>query len=336
MIFGEVFGTRFDNHAPLNIYLTCSLDAIMARVPIATYQIDSMLRGFGRSSYIMSGRLGIPSPNYTMDALLILDENDSRRYESFVNALMWAFANEWRLAARAINMSASRMKLDYANTDDLDEHWGVILNLKRRYGEDDESYRLRLSTRVRILTSSGTKPNCQTIIDHIIDAPGGSRLETFSPASVVLSWTSPDAIEAAIAKQDLIADAMDKMIAGGVSWSTSYPKISYTMAFDRMYHDIVTYDMDGAISKKRGIVYRMSGGMWNAVGLTYNCDGLLYSKENTSYKIQSRLLEFPRVTYSMQSTLSDVTEFTHNIAYDIDAAISKANRRFYTMGGDLT
>ena len=335
MIFGTPFEVAFDDAAPSRNYLSYSMESVMSNVPLERYNMDVLLKANPIYAYKMSCRMGLPTPGYLCDGIIVLDKNDPRLPDSFVNVYMWTFANEWRLAARAIEDAQYRMKLDFASSEDLDEQWGVMLGLRRRSGESDDSYRTRLSTHIRIITSSGTKENCQTIIDRITGAPGGSNLETFGNAEVVLSWTSPDAIIAARDKSDLIEEAMDRMFACGVSWSTSYPLLDYD--FDGLIEGpvISEYNINGAISKLRGIQYRASTSLFNYGSKTYNIDSLLYSKGLKNYSIKYLLIKEPIKTYSMNGKLNMYTEFEHESYYYVDFLNSKNMKRSYMIGGIL-
>lgn len=335
MIFGTPFEVAFDEEASSDIYLTYSYDAIMSRVPRVVYNSDTLVKFNPILSYKMSSRVGLPTPGYLCDAIIVLDKADPRLSDSFVNVYMWTFANEWRLAARAIENAQYRMQLDFASTEDLDEQWGVMLGLRRKSGESDDSYRTRLATHIRIITSSGTKENCQTIIDRIIGAPGGSNLETFGNAEVVLSWTSPDAIIAAVSKADLISEAMDRMLACGVSWSTSYPLADYDI--DGLMEGPVNieYNINGAISKLRGIQYRASSSIFNYGSKTYNADALLYSKEFSEYEMRYLLIKEPIKTYAMDGNLRMYAKFDHESYYYVDFLNSKNMKRSYMIGGKV-
>lgn len=336
MIFGTAVETPFDDLAAIVKYKTYSLDAILANLPRVTYDQDALLKSNVTVTYRASARVGVPTPSYQADAIIVLDPEDPRLSDSFINGLMWAYANEWRKAARAIELLDLRMKLDYASTDDLDDYWGVMLGLRRKSAETDTDYRTRLAIRITAITSSGTKANCQAVIDRITGTPGGSNLETFAPAEVVLSWTSPDAIVAALAKSSMITEAMDQLVAAGVSWSTSYPLASYQMDGITGGPEISTYEMDGAISKLRGFVYHMSGGMWDMGGTHYHADGLLYDSGYANYQADLKLLGTGFATYAMNGKTVALTGVTQIVTYSADALRSRVLKRSYMMGGELT
>lgn len=329
MIFDTPFETPFDEPSATTAYKTYSLDAIIANLPRIVYDSDALLRADKVLTYRASARIGIDTPSYQADAILVLDPSDPRLSDSYINALMWAFANEWRKAKRAIELLDLRMKLDYANTSDLDDHWGVVLGLHRKSGESDDTYRARLATHIRILTSSGTKANCQAIIDRITGCPNGSEIETFGPAEVVLSWTSPDAIVAAQAQSALIAEAMDRMMAAGVSWSTSYPLTGYNADGLMQGPSIVTYSTDGAISKKRGIQYHMASSMWENGATHYHADVAIQTEHTVSYQMKSEATQDKAISYQIDGNLSA----KHAIAYQAGAYAEKWLTSSYSFDG---
>ena len=335
MVFGIPFGTAFDEIANKIRYKSYSLDTILARLPKIHYKIDTQLVAKSFHTYKMSARVGFPTPSYQADAIIVLDPRDPRLSDAFINVLMWAYANEYRRARKSIDLMALRMKLDFANTNDLNDYWGPLLGLRRKSLEDDDSYRTRLATHIRIITSSGTKANCRAVIDRITGLPGGSKIETFYPAEVVLSWLSPDVIEVAKDKSALISEAMDRMLAAGVSWSTSYPIVKYQMDFKKMYPEFINYQMDGAIEKKRGITYHMISSIWDTNSLTYQIDALLYTKILQTYRAGGRLAEDKSIGYQMGGIMLELHAYSRYSVYQVDAAIQDRKRRFYNMSGEL-
>lgn len=335
MLFGTPFGTKFNEFATSIHYGSYSLDSIIARLPKVHYSEDCLLCAIAHHTYKMSARVGIPTPSYQMDVIIILSPQDPRLSDAYINVLMWAYGNEYRRAARSIDLMALRMKLDFANTNDLDDYWSPLLGLRRRTLEDDDSYRARLATHIRIITSSGTKNNCQAVIDRITGLPGGSRIESFA-AEVVLSWTSPDVIEVAKEKSALISEAMDRMLAAGISWSTSYPIATYQMDFKEMYPEFVTYQMNGSVRKKRGVVYHMASSLWDVGSADYQMDAILYSKVLQSYRAGARLVQDKSIDYQMGGVLLELRAYSRYSSYRADAAIQDKKRRFYTMSGDIT
>lgn len=361
MIFEhDPFETPFDSPATKARYETYSIEAVLANVPRAPYDADALLKAVATHTYSVSARVGLETPSYQTDAIIVLDPADPRLDESFVNALMWSFANEWRKAARAIELLELRMKLDYAQTDDLDDYWGVVLGLRRKGLETDDDYRTRLAIRIAILTSSGTKANCQAIIDRITGTPGGSLFETFAPAHIVLSWTSPDAIVAAQAKSSMISDAMDAMIAAGVSWSTSYPLVTYDIDGHMIGYDTTDYQIGGAIGKLRGFVYHMTGGIWDSGSATYQADGALQVAGGVTYRTVSRIVQDAIKTYQLGGIVARGQDVTYLAAayaqkplvaghqsdgivaisglgtYSSDGILQKTRHGNYQMGGILT
>lgn len=360
MIFENPFEVAFDDPASIVKYKTYSLDSILINVPRVTYDSDALLKGSAIATYRASARVGVETPTYQADAILVLDPNDPRLSDSYINALMWAFANEWRKAARAIELLELRMKLDYAQTDDLDDYWGVVLGLRRKGSETDDDYRTRLAIRITILTSCGTKANCQAVIDRITGMPGGSLLETFAPARVVLSWTSPDAIAAALPKTAMISAAMDEMVAAGISWSTSYPLVSYQADGITSGNELATYQASGAISKLRGYVYHMSASMWDTEIVTYRADGALQTSGSLTYRMQfgatadhsctystdSIMTLVPGVTYRADGIVKAIPIVTYRIdgfaeepciaSYECDTIAQKQYRLSYVMGGTVS
>ena len=273
--------------------------------------------------------------SYSADAILTVDPNDPRINDSFINVFLWAAGNEWNKALNAIELTSLRLKLDYASSNDLDEFWGVFLDLKRRANEEDEHYRTRLATYIRIVTSNGTKSNCETIIDRITGVRGGVTLLNFYPATVYLKWNNPEAIINAEANHDILEESLDMMFAAGVDWSVYYPVKSYQADWKRIYEEVLSYNADGAISIIKGKNYYARASMWEETAKTYYIGSYLYSSDYVSYRIAIRILEDILVGYQADSYVVNVSEFTHYVNYSIACYNSKVMKRGYRASGTL-
>jgi len=148
---------------------------------------------------------------------------------SVMNALVWAWAETFDSVWRKMETMANALKLEHATDTYLDDAWGQIFDLPRIYQETDTAYRDRLKTRTTILTSSGTKSNCETIIDSIIGMFGETTVTTRYPSSVQITFSSIDAMRIAKEKQDTLNYLIPQMVAAGISYSMYLPFIDYFM-----------------------------------------------------------------------------------------------------------
>jgi len=148
---------------------------------------------------------------------------------SVMNALVWAWAETFDSVWRKMETMANALKLEHATDTYLDDAWGQIFDLPRIYQETDTAYRDRLKTRTTILTSSGTKSNCETIIDSILGMFGETTVTTRYPSSVQITFSSIDAMRIAKEKQDTLNYLIPQMVAAGISYSMYLPFIDYFM-----------------------------------------------------------------------------------------------------------
>jgi hypothetical protein len=335
--FEEPFEQPFDYHDYIINYNSYSIDSRLIGIPRIHYYSDTLIAAVPLKTYFISARMGVLTPSYSMDAIVILDSNDPRYTESYVDALFWGFGNEWNKAASSIQLLDIRMKLDFATKEDLDNLWGVILGLGRYAGESDELYRTRLSTYIRIITSSGTKSNCEAVLDRITGLQGSSDLKSYYPATVVLNWTSPSAVERAAPMASMIAEAMDGMLAAGISWSTSYPWATYNMDMAKAYLEIATYNMDGATTKQRGRIYYATGSMWATIQIpvAYTMQGYQYGRTTVEYKSSAGMFSTGFGTYDIMSSLVDLEPFGQTFSYLQGGYSQKKFRRVYEISGEL-
>jgi hypothetical protein len=102
-----------------------------------------------------------------------------------------------------------------------------------------------------------------------------------------------------------------------------------------MYNEIVNYDVNGAISKLRGLQYRSQGSIWEAGSSSYDIDALLYSQGDLYYRTAVNIFAIHSLSYLMQSVLSEITEFLHGKTYLAGAYNSVIYKRSYRMSGTL-
>lgn len=105
----------------------------------------------------------------------------------------------------------------------LDEVWGQIYDLPRLTGETDDDYRARLKTYVKVLTGSGTVPNSQEVIDHLIGLPGETVISSVWPAQARINFRTVTGMRAAKAHLTLLNSVLPGMFAAGVDYSLHTP-----------------------------------------------------------------------------------------------------------------
>lgn len=332
MIIGtDPFETVFDLAGASIHNDTWQMDARKVEVPRVTYEADLLIRGQYRKFYQMSARIGLPTPTYSMDVVIVHDASDPRLTESLINCFFWAYANQHDQADQAIQSVVHRLKLDYAASEDLDDHWGRVLGLRRRGGETDETYRTRLATYIRKITSYGTTANVQAVIDRIVGITGASTLETLSPATVRLGWTDTETAKIAVTKSAQIEEAMDDVLAAGVTWATAYPYAEYQMDWFRWLPVTVTYEASTAIAKRRGYVYLAATGIWESGLETYDADAVLYGPATATYRVDGRKISIGSASYLAATKINQLYERGVTSDYLAGAWTSKSIKRMYMM-----
>jgi hypothetical protein len=342
MIFGaDPFGTEFDEVVAKIRYASYSSSVtVWDENPAVRYHMDGKLKAKVAQTYKMSARIGVPSPYYDMDVVLVLDKDDPRYLGSFASAFFWTYADQYRKIDAAIQSMVSRLKLDFATSDDLDDYWGQVLGVRRRYNEADEDYRTRLATHIRVITSSGTSTNIRAVVDRITGIAGGSVLEPFYPATLRLSWTSPDIAKVAETQDALISAAMDRAVASGISWSTAYPYMEYSMDAMAEAPQYAGYLMDAAVAKRRGYNYYMTTGLWNDGSSGYDEDVALAVDRSATYRMKEIAIASVTAAYRMavrSGTLSTASYDIntrlltfHMVSYDIDTLLGKPYTATYS------
>lgn len=336
MIFGDPFPGPFDLGAPTVQTATYSISGEMLTTGKKTYTCSARIQAIITKNYRMGGRVGIESPSYQMAGYIVLASDDPRLTSSIVDAFWWCYGKQYNSVYQSIDMMRYRQKLDYASDGDLDDYWGKVLNVRKRSGESYTDYRSRLATHIRIITSSGTKPNIEAIVDRIIGITGGTNCETIGFGTIRLQWNSLDAIIAAEAADAMITEAMDRTVACGISWSTAYPYATYNMMLYRSYETTTGYDMTSAISKLRGYNYHMTGGIWEHGDSTYDMEGTVGAVHSAIYKQIGNILATGLATYLMAGRMVALTGFSHTDTYSMGGYTQDVITRSYMMTGTVS
>ena len=193
------------------------------------FDMDYMSASTSSTTYTLSTDLKDTLRGILMSVSLVPAYELTIPSSSVMNALVWAWAETFDSVWRKMETMANALKLEHATDTYLDDAWGQIFDLPRIYQETDTAYRDRLKTRTTILTSSGTKSNCETIIDSIIGMFGETTVTTRYPSSVQITFSSIDAMRIAKEKQDTLNYLIPQMVAAGISYSMYLPFIDYFM-----------------------------------------------------------------------------------------------------------
>lgn len=223
MIFDEgIFDESYLEGLPgngsytLDIILEAAALPVVHQADLVIDQTKSLSFYVGMSGYSMLRSLAV-------DTILTHERNNPKFSETIINAIVWSYGQEVEYLVDAISTMGLRLMLPNATTSDMDLYWSKILALKRRYGESDSDFRSRLSTRLSIMKSSGTKPECEAIINHILGRADAADIKTYWPGEIEVTWKNPAAMKLAESKYPELAEALNNMVAAGITWSTRFP-----------------------------------------------------------------------------------------------------------------
>ncbi len=187
----------------------------VGKVASKSFQIDTGLRKILNSAYF--------------DIILRPSYEATFPSTPVISALVWSYAEILDAVWRQLDTIATALKLEHAQGNDLDNAWGKIYDLPRLVSEDDTQYRDRLKTRTRILNCSGTKTNCESIIDSIIGEKCASNVNTRYPSHVRITFVDDNYTKIAISKKATLDIIIPQMLAAGVSYDLILPLIEYDM-----------------------------------------------------------------------------------------------------------
>ncbi|OPY54708.1 MAG: hypothetical protein A4E48_00287 [Methanosaeta sp. PtaU1.Bin060] len=326
------------------------------------YTLDIILNELARpATYQQDMLLHFYKPiSYSLDTVFILDRRDARFMESIINGIIWSLGRSLEDLSEAISTMGLRLGLANATPEDLDLYWSKMLDLKRRYGESDEDFRARLTTRLAIMKSSGTKEECESIINHILGTRDAVRLDTYWPGEVRVGWKSPSYIKLAEQHYDAIKATLDEMLAAGISWSTSFPYIDYNIDMNMSGDKTLPYQADLGLEKPKIAQYLLRLDFFDQGTLQDDLDICLERFRNTEERIDCLLASLKaklqrmdlimRATASVQeqddiilrARKSKLYEFDlldmarKQKAYRLDEILARNKRSFYQIAMELT
>lgn len=325
MIFDEGI---FDEDLIEDFLQHYTVDAIIEAVnqPIS-YSVDAYCGNNHTWSYLIDGIVRKPFSSYQVDVILAMERNDPRFQESIINAIIHSYSRAVEELRQAIATMGLRLQLPYAIPEDLDQYWAKMLGLRRRYGESDEDFRSRLVTRLAIMKSSGTKAECETIINSILGMQDAVDLKTYWPAEVRVNWTSFHAMITAEARYDALREALDAMLAAGVSWSTAFPYKNYNV--DVLLEGVHSagYSVDYLAAKQKSALYLVRTDIFETGSTSVDIDACL----ETMHHVTERLDVLVHANKSKAAQVDANIEEPHDESYSIDSILKLRKTKSYEV-----
>lgn len=345
-------GFRYSLHRLNGIYLLKLIES--------TYEAAIAIGNNDKSkAYGVTTGLLNPIIYYSVDCIIRPVYEATIASTSVLDALVWSYADMFDAIWRQMETMSNALKLEYALGSDLDDAWGQIYDLPRIVNEDDTSYRDRLKTRTTILNGSGTKANCEIIINSIVGSES-TTITTRYPALVDIRFSSENAIRAAKEKASTLAILIPQMLAHGISYNMFLPLNDYYMTILMKGANFTNYDMFFAIGYfDTDKTYSMLNTMFYQHELTY--DMKVLSKKNIyktyranmlitrhngiiSYVTDSLLKNAENISIAMYNTIRKnninhlftvdqyISRYNNEKHYAIDSDVSKNVPRRYKFG----
>jgi hypothetical protein len=325
MIFDEGI---FDEDLIEDFLQQYTVDAILEAVnqPVS-YSVDAYCGDNHTLVYLLDAIVRKPYASYLLDAIIVMEKNDPRFQESIINAIIHSYSKAVEDLRQAIATMGLRLQLPYAIPEDLDQYWAKMLCLRRRYGEADEDFRSRLITRLAIMKSSGTKAECEAIINSILGMQNAVDLRIYWPAEVRVNWTSFQAMIAAEEKYDALKEALDTMLAAGISWSTAFPYKQYNVdAILEGWHSF-SYSLDHYASKQKSALYFVRADIFDTGSTSVDIDVCL----ETMHIVTERLDALVHATRTRAAQIDVNIEETHDESYSIDCILKLKKSKSYSV-----
>jgi len=234
-----------------------------------TFESDLMFVSRGISVYQSGIKLNLLGTHYQNTIRLITrDHGDTW----VLGAWLYAIVRQMDKIQQRAELAYLIHDVNYATEDDLDE-FGSKYDLARRSGESDWDYRKRIKMFTSQLTGSGTRDVLESIINSITEVDGSANVVTYPPAHVGITFSSTDAIIAALEHKDLIELSLENALAAGVGYTLYLPIIRYLMSYSSVGPEDFEYPC--TISSQRNDIefdYYGSPLMVGRIDVEHDCD----------------------------------------------------------------
>lgn len=273
-------------------YLThFTLDTILEEIqkPVS-FQVGAFLGNIHNKSLQVDARIYKLFKSFSVDTVLVLGKDDPRFQESIINAVLWSYGRATEDLSEAISIMGLRLQLPYATSDDLDLYWATMLGLKRRYNESDEEFRTRLSTRLAIMKGSGTKPECEAILNHALGMRDAVDLQPYWPGDVRVVWKSYAAMRQAQTKYALVQELLNTMLAAGISWSTAFPYFEQSVDVLVSGKHSWPFQADTGISKRKEALQLVRTDFFDQGEASQEADVNLETQHLARLQVQTHLI----------------------------------------------
>lgn len=347
----------------IRYYLNRNYGMGLSKSDLINFDMDYLSASTKSTTYTLSTGLKDTLRGILMSTTLVPAYELTIPSTSVISTLVWSWAETFDSVWRKMETMANALKIEYATDTYLDEAWGEIFDLPRIYQETDTQYRDRLKTRTTILTSSGTKSNCETIIDSIIGEMGVTTVTTRYPSTVQITFSTIDAMRIAKEKQDTLNYLIPQMVAAGISYNMYLPFIdyfmeayingpltlSYTMRYALLHKNAdIQYSMELANNIQSTKTYDVDIQPMNYFEKSFFVSAQFLATKIKAYSMLSGLfgtqnkplsIEFTSKKYNIIKQLvinQYLRKFNLNKQYTL-SLLSKANpRRIYRMSNTLT
>jgi len=160
---------------------------------------------------------------FTADMILSPVTSNDARSNWIITPQLLAYANEFAYIMSLTYKMGLMRRIEFATGEDLDDVWGKIYGVRRRYGEGDEAYRKRLQIYLLQLAGSGTKAAIEEIISIIVGRANSCRVDTYWPGYCRIYITDSLARVKARANLDLINLVLPETLAAGIDYRFYIP-----------------------------------------------------------------------------------------------------------------
>lgn len=314
------------------------IDAKFIAREFVTHQIDCFI---GRPIFL-----------FYLSTTLVLDEEDLQKYATVIDATKWAWAEQAEIFLINIELAHLRWNLETAEGEILDEIWGRLMQLPRKFGEVDGDFKIRIRTRIAILTGSGTKSACESIIDRILNVRNSCHIDTYYPAEMRIEWNGYHNMRRAHENFAILSKLLDQMVPAGVTWTTSFPweeflldsttvgtireqfDIKGALMIKRWWYSVhdayfartesYPFDIAATIATSRLFSHKIWSGLINRLIQSIDIKTLLFLHQTKEIPIRAIAM----ATQFFAQDIGAITETTHEEPIQIRAAIMGSRKRY--------
>jgi len=281
--------------------------------------------------------LAEPSNALALSADIVLAPvtDNSPRQNHIITPQLITLANQLAYVTDLNYKMGLLKRIEFATGSDLDNIWGRVYELKRRYGETDDQYRKRLQVYLLQVAGSGTKAAIEEIISIICEWPNCCRVDTYWPGYCRIYITNAYARQKARDRLALIDLVLPNTVAAGVDYRFYIPYVDLTA--DMLMHGPVYNNLAASILLRDKVETTFEASVFMAArsSVTLDADIVVGSVTHTALRASEAIQDETTVELDADIALSGREDLPLTANEALQGDVETTFRAYARMVSDI-